>query len=49
MATEAAGHEPGIDRTERFPAALVTRYPLRLLSTVKALGGADVASRSGRT
>jgi hypothetical protein len=48
MATEAAGHEPGIDPTERFPAALVTRYPLRLLPTVKALGGAGAASRTGR-
>ena len=44
----AAGDEPGIGPTERFPAALVTRCPLRLLSSVKALGGADAASRTGR-
>jgi hypothetical protein len=42
----AAGHEPGIDSTERFPAALVTRCPLRLLPSVKVPGGAGVASRT---
>jgi hypothetical protein len=49
MATEAAEQEPGIDPTERFPAALVTHCPVRLLPTVKALGGAGMASRTGRT
>ncbi len=43
----AVGHEPGIDPTERFPVALVTRRPVRLLPLVTAPGGADAASRSG--
>jgi hypothetical protein len=45
----AAGHEPGIDSTERFPAALGTHCPGRLLPLVTALGGAGVARRTGRT
>jgi hypothetical protein len=49
MAIEVAEQEPDIDPAERFPAALVTRCPVRLLPTVKALGGAGVASRTGRT
>jgi len=44
----AAGREPGIDPTERFPAALVTRCPVRLLPTVEALRGTGAASRTGR-
>lgn len=45
----AVGHEPGIDPTERFPVAPVTRCPVGLLPTVETLGGTDVASRSGCT
>ena len=44
----AAGNEPGIGPTERLPAALVTRCPLRLRPSVKALRGAAAASRSER-
>ena len=42
------GGQPGrgMDPSERLPAALVTRCPLRLLPSVKALRD---ASRSGRT
>jgi hypothetical protein len=43
----AAGDEPGIGPSERWPAALVTRCPLRFVPSVKALGGAAAASRSG--
>jgi hypothetical protein len=45
----AAGSELGIGPTERSPAALVTRPPLRLVPLVTALGGADVTSRTERT
>ena len=37
--------EPGMDPSGRLPATLVTRCPLRLLPSVKALCG---AGRSGR-
>ena len=45
----AAGDEPGIGPSRRLPAELVTRGPVRLLPLVTAPGGADAASRSGRT
>jgi hypothetical protein len=45
----AAAYAPGIDPSRRLPAALVTRCPLRLSPAVKALGGANATSRSGRT
>jgi len=45
----AGGHEPGIDPTERFPAAPTTCCPLRLLPQVTALRGASMANRTGRT
>jgi hypothetical protein len=38
--------KPGMDPSGRLPATLVTRCPLRLLPSGKALSG---ASRSGRT
>ena len=44
----AAGDEPGISPGEKLPPVLVTRCPVRLLPTVKALRSAAVASRSGR-
>jgi hypothetical protein len=44
----AAGDEPVIDPSRRLPAALVTRCPIRLLPSVKALRGAAAASRSER-
>jgi hypothetical protein len=49
MKSAPAGNELGIGPTERFPAMLGTRCPLRLLSSVKAPRGADAASRTGRT
>jgi hypothetical protein len=45
--SRAAGDEPGIGPSERRPAALVTRCPLRFVPSVKALGGAAATSRSG--
>jgi hypothetical protein len=44
----AAGGEPVIGPSRRLPAALVTRCPIRLLPSVKALRGAAAASRSER-
>jgi hypothetical protein len=41
----AAGGELGIGPSERLPATLVTRRPLRLLPPVKALRGAGSAGR----
>jgi hypothetical protein len=49
MKSAPAGNVLGIGPTERFPAALGTRCPLRLLSSVTALSGTGVASRTGRT
>ena len=43
----AAGDQPFGGPSARVSTALVTRWLLRLLPSVKALGGADAASRSG--
>ena len=45
----AAGDEPGIGPSRRLPAELVTRCPLALMPTVKALRGTATVSRSERT
>jgi LuxR family transcriptional regulator, maltose regulon positive regulatory protein len=43
----AADDEPFVGPSARLATALVTRWPLRSLPSVKALGDAAVASRSG--
>ena len=42
----AAADEPGIGPSRRLAAELVTPCPLRLVPSVKALGGAAAARRS---
>jgi hypothetical protein len=45
----AASDEPGIGPSRRLSAELVTRCPLALMPTVKALRGTATVSRSERT